>query len=454
MSTARLAMMVAFGAFMLLLSACGAGEGSPESSSSDPGSTTSQSSTASAPESVPTSGAPEAYLIVSDLPEEHLYVIAMPSGEIIETFDHVELVAHTGVITLPDGRVLFADGHDDVLRVLDLQAEGGPALVASAPLASGQAWSAVDPAFRYYAGSSRTETEAIVDVVDLETMEAAQLRLPVTESGETHVALGGTPLSAFVWAAGTLYAYPVEAIMAGTATDPTATFETGPGAHSQVLSLEDDILWTSLPDELLGVRIEGNTFGETLTIPWNVDGREGGRVGRMRLSYDGRHIYGALAASVPAEGWVNRENDVHVADLGGLLAKRMPLHLGITGRAAIAEPYAFFYSIHPEGDEAILVDTDDSSATFQQIVARIPLTPLASGPVVGESASGTNLRGGTITPDGRWAFVSNGGEGTISVISTAERAVISTITLPTPLAGGGLLVAWNPGAPLVDLLGR
>lgn len=437
-----------------LLFGCGAEEpASPamEVASSGSGSATPASSSAQA--SAP-AGSPEAYLVVSDTHEEQLYVVAMPAGEIVATFDHVMLAAHTSAIVLLDGRLLFVDAHDDVLRVLDLAAEGGPALTASAPIAPGQAWSAVDAEFRYYAGSSRTETEAIVDVVDLASMETHQIRMPVSESGETHVALGGTPLSAFVWAAGVLYSYPVDAIMSGTASEPVATLETGPGAHSQVLDSHEGVLWTSLPDELLGVRIVGNAFGETLSIPWNVGGREGGRVGRMRLSSDGHYIYGTLAASVPAEGWVERENDIHVADLQGLTAKRMPLHRGISGRAGLSESYAFFYSVHPDGDEAILFDVDDSSATFQQIVARIPLPSLASGPVPGESASGRNVRGGSITPDGRWAFVSHGGEGKISVIDTAERVITSEVTPPTPLAGGGYLIAWQPGAPLVDLLGR
>jgi hypothetical protein len=445
----RLAPLAVVGVFALLLAACGADDSPAQASGSAAGA--GAAAVPAAPESA--AGAPEAYLVVSDVPEEHLYVFAMPSGDLIATFDHIELTAHTGAIVLPDGRLLFADGHDDVLRVLDLLAEGGPALVGSAPISAGQAWSAVDPDLRYYAGSTRTETEAIIDIVDLETLEAAQLRIEISESGETHIALGGEPLSAFVWAAGVLYSYPVADIFAG-ATEPVAVLETGPGAHSQVFDASRGVLFTSLPGELHGVRIEGNAFGETLSIPWNVDGREGGRVGRMRLSYDGRYMYGSLAAAVPAEGWTDRVNDIHVADLQAGAAKRMELARGIVGRSGLSERYTFFYSIHPDGDEAILFDVREGSPTFQQVAARISLEPLANGPVPGESASGKNLRGGSITPDGRWAFVSHGGEGRISVIDTEQRQVTASLSVPTALAGGGFLVAWQPGTPLVDLLGR
>lgn len=410
--------------------------------------------TASATAEASSSAAVEAYLIASDAAEEHLYVFAMPAGELVATFDHVELAAHTGALVLPDGRVLFMDDHDSVLRVLDLNAASGPALVASAALEPGQAWSAVDPDLRYYAGSSRTETEAMVDIVDLTSMAVGQLRFPVTGEGETHVALGGEPLSALVWSGGSLYSYPVDAIMAGTATEPVSTIETGPGAHSQAFDPARGILWTSLPEELHGVRIEGNTFGEELSLPWASDGLEGGRVGRLRLSYDGNYLYGTLAATVPPEGWVDRQNDFYAADLERMEVKRMSLHPGISGRWGLSVPYAFAYSIHPEGDEAILIDVDSASSDYLQEALRVDLPPLASGPVAGEAATGKNARGGVITPDGRWAFVSNGGEGTISVIDTSTGTVTATLSTPTALAGGGYLVAWQPDAPLIDLIAR
>ncbi|MDA0815644.1 MAG: hypothetical protein O2924_03630 [Chloroflexi bacterium] len=263
---------------VLFLVGCSGGGDEPPAAAPTSASTVAASATASTSvDSAPMSAEPrevgaEAFLIVSDAAEEHLYVFSVPAGELVATFDHVELSAHTGALTLPDGRVLFSDDHDGVLRVLDLSGAAGPELVASAPIEPGQAWSAVDPDLRYYAGVSRTETEAIVYDVDLRSMTVAQLRLPVTEPGETHVALGGEPLSAFVWSGGTLYSYLVEGIMAGAVSEAASTLETGPGAHSQALDTVRGILWTSLPEMLHGVRIEGNTFGEVVTLPWNADG--------------------------------------------------------------------------------------------------------------------------------------------------------------------------------------
>ena len=94
------------------------------------------------------------------------------------------------------------------------------------------------------------------------------------------------------------------------------------------------------------------------------------------------------------------------------------------------------------------------SATFQQLVAVVPLLPLRHGPVAGEPTTGTEMRTGTITPDGRWAFVSHGGDGVISVIHTAAPRVTALLRLPTPLQGGGYLVAVQPGAPVLDTHAR
>ncbi|MDO9445931.1 MAG: hypothetical protein Q7K37_11500, partial [Dehalococcoidia bacterium] len=269
--------------------------------------------------------------------------------------------------------------------------------------------------------------------------------------GEPHVAVGGSPATVYAYLGGTLSSYFVADIMAGNVT-PADTLEIGGGAHSQVLAR--DTLYTSLPERLDAVKVNGVRFGDRSEMAWNVEGREGGRNARMRLSYDGGYIYGAVAATVPAEQWASRLNDVHIADLATGEAKRFELAPGIVGRFAISEPFALFFNIHPDGDVAYLLDVKPGSATFQQIVARIPLEALSDGPKAGESASGANARAGTITPDGRWALVSHGGDGRISIIDTATKTVTGVIETPTPLGGGGYLASWTPGAPLTDTLGR
>ncbi|GMU39955.1 MAG: hypothetical protein AMXMBFR23_08210 [Chloroflexota bacterium] len=396
--------------------------------------------------------APEGYLVVADPAEERLYVYGLPGGDLLTDMDHVVLSAHTGTLVLPDGRFLYIDDHEHQLRVLDLKAEGGPRDAGSAAIPGDQAWSAVDPEGRYYAGSRRDDAKATISVIDLATMQRADIEIDAAGlNGEPHVALGGSPATVYAYIGGTLSSYFVADVMAGNTT-PANTLEIGGGAHSQVLAR--GTLYTSLPERLDAVKVNGVRFGERSEIPWNVDDREGGRNGRMRLSYDGGYIYGAVAASVPAEEWANRVNDVHIADLATGEAKRFELAPGIVGRFSLSQPYALFYNIHPDGDAAYLLDVKPGSATFQEIVARIPLEALTDGPKAGESASGKNARGGTITPDGRWAFVSHGGDGRISIIDTATKAVVGSIETPTALRGGGYLASWTPGTPLMDAFGR
>jgi hypothetical protein len=42
----------------------------------------------------------------------------------------------------------------------------------------------------------------------------------------------------------------------------------------------------------------------------------------------------------------------------------------------------------------------------------------------------------------------------VSVIDMERGEVVGSIETPTPLAGGGYLVAWESGTPLVDPIGR
>jgi hypothetical protein len=84
------------------------------------------------------------------------------------------------------------------------------------------------------------------------------------------------------------------------------------------------------------------------------------------------------------------------------------------------------------------------------------LEPLTRAPEPGESpfGAGQESRRATISPDGRWGFISHGGDGRISVIDTSDRRVARTLTVPTPLEKGGYLVAVQPGMPLADTIGR
>jgi YVTN family beta-propeller protein len=57
------------------------------------------------------------------------------------------------------------------------------------------------------------------------------------------------------------------------------------------------------------------------------------------------------------------------------------------------------------------------------------------------------------TPDGRYAFVTHGGDGKVSVVDT-ERLSVQQVRVPTALRGGGYITAVQKGAEPVDLMAR
>ena len=82
------------------------------------------------------------------------------------------------------------------------------------------------------------------------------------------------------------------------------------------------------------------------------------------------------------------------------------------------------------------------------------LAPLSNGPVADQPPTGREARFVAVTPDGRYAFATHGGDGKISVIDTATLSVTKVLELPTALRGGGYITAVQPGAPIVDLIAR
>jgi hypothetical protein len=188
-----------------------------------------------------------------------------------------------------------------------------------------------------------------------------------------------------------------------------------------------------------------------------VDGRSTGRNARPRLSWDGKHVYGAIGVTAPegAEKWAERDVDFHAADLAALSAKRFAFTKGIVPRFQLSKRHAFFANITGQGDYAVYIGVDPAvPAELWQVSARVPLAALVNGPTAGQSAAGKEARASAVTPDGRWGFVSHGGEGKISVIDTNAKAIAGMITTPSPLSGGGYLFAVQPGTAPVDTCTR
>lgn len=277
-------------------------------------------------------------------------------------------------------------------------------------------------------------------------------------SEELHVAVAGEPAHLFASVGSEIRVWPLADVLSGAAAAPVASVAIHPGSHGLVVSHRTGVLYITAAG---GTGFDGASvqmpFARTELVPWDVDGLSTGRNARPRLSYDGRYIYGAIAQSAPegAERWAERAVDLHVVDLDTKSATRSGLTKGTVAKFQLSQNLALFANVNESGEsQAILVDVVSGSPTFQQVVARVPLAPLSQGPVVGQSTSGGQALGSAITPDGKWGFVSHGGDGKVSVIDTASRSVVRVIDTPTPLDKGGYLFALQRGVEPVDTCAR
>lgn len=413
-----------------------------------------------------------ARLLVGDIAAAKLHVYGVPDFQLQATFDDLAVGAHAGVVALGDGRVLIPDDRNKQLVVLRVGGEGAPSLEKRVPmpipLPTRYAWAAADPKGEVFAATGLDSDEAtkLLTLVDLKTYAAKQFRVDVgAAEAEANLALGGDPdpvvllhlvdrVDAFRVSDLMRPESKINGILDGS-IKPAGTLPVGRGGHSDSYSSATR-KWTGSTlrgFEIATLEADG-ALGKHKTLSWEADERGGGRNARQRLSHDGRHVFGPLNPPVPPAQWADAEVDLHWVDLTNETAKRTPLARGSVGRGGVAKSLAVYASIHPDGDHANLVDVDPASPSFRQVAARVPLPRLAEGPVAGQPTAGREGRHAAITPDGRFAFVTHGGEGKISVVDTAAKAVVRTIATPTPLKGGGFITGVQPGAASADLAAR
>ncbi len=409
----------------------------------------------------------EGFLLVAELAEgkESIHAYSLPELQHTGQIDDVKLGNHLGAIALKDGRVITSDDKHDQLIAIGIDAAGKPSIVnrVDANLGTGAVWGCGDKDLRYLAVSSGLDgLDQVANILKLDDFSLREFPITVPSlngaSEEVHAAVAGDPAHLFASVGGEIRVWPLPDVLAGTATSPVATIPINTGSHGIVVSHRTGVLYITAG---VGTGFDGAAlqmpFARTQLVPWDVDGLSTGRNARPRLSYDGRYIYGAIAQTVPegAERWAERPVDLHAADLDTKSAKRSALTKGIVPKFQLSQKFALFANVNETGaSQAILVDVVASSPTFQQVVGRVALAPLSNGPVVGQSASGKQALASAITPDGKWAFVSHGGDGKISVIDTTTRTVARVLDTPTTLANGGYLFAVQPGVEPVDTCAR
>jgi hypothetical protein len=415
---------------------------------------------------------------------------------------------HGGAIVLPDGRILVNDESHQRTLAIKLNSAGAPSIVnsVSSRLGTEAPWTAVDPLFRYYAvasnGGGSSPGSEILNLIDLKTFTNTQLEIPLKGTTEDLTPFfGGNPLTLFAGVGGNeMHAYNVAALLKHNVT-PTGTFTMGPNSHggfSSPVTGTIGITTGPQPPTLgtgtnqtpnpanLGLDVFNvacfpglcNTpfsfvfpclgtlcpsLNNRVTVPWNADGLTLSKGNRVRVMADGAHIMTPLNVDLTpgiTTDWQDVRLDAHFTDLRTKTARRINVGTGATSRGfPVSQTYAVEPIIKPKApdgkDQLKIIDVRPNSPTYLQIVRTVDLTQMTNGPVAGIDPVYPTYerRFAAIAPDGRYAFVTRGGDGKIDMVDTATGAVTSVNT-PTSLTGGGHITAFQVGLIPWDLSGR
>lgn len=421
------------------------------------------------------------FLLVADPQERKVFFYSVPDLRLTGQLDDVGLgtpgtganaglgsPVHSGTVVLPGGRIVGIDDVKQEIIEIRLDGLGRPRIDRRVPASAPDngAWSAVDPAFRYFAISSgKDEQTGVVNLVDLSTFKNTIVEIPLSVPEEVHPYLAGYPLQLFVSVGGKIQGFGVAELVKGNKT-LTSEVAVGTGSHGPVISPKTSTLGITttagldvvnlncpLPIGFLGCAGRPS-LGSRTTVPWDVDGLAGSQNFRPRLTNDGGGVLGALGVA-PADpaAWADTRQDVHAVDLKTKTAKRFGLGRGIAPRFANSSSVAVFATVHPDGDKLRLLDVRPGSPTLHQFTGEAPLAAMTNGPVAGQPTAGRERRFVAVTPNGRWAFASHGGDGKVSMVDTGNRSV-REFAVPTPLKGGGYLVGINLSFFPADLMGR
>ena len=414
-----------------------------------------------------TSVAKNEYLVVSDPQAQALHVYHASDNKRTGSLDDIAVSSHGGTLPLPDGRLIVVDDANAQVDAIAINAKGKPRIVNSAKIPGddweGMAWGAADRKLRYFAFTGEGhDGVSPISVVDLTTFDIHQIEVPTgPDAGgttpETQVYLAGQPLQLVYTTAGKFHAMSLADVLAGRTPEVTSTAPAGQHTHGPVVARNGAAVFSTTAEGFFGASITGTALRSPRSVAYSTSpSRVIPSNSRPRLAADERTVWGAVAQNtgLSAADWADTRNDVSIIDTVTFNSRLVRLPDGQNSRLAMSAPYAAVATVNPEGDTLTLLDAERDSRTYRRIVGTVAISASSGGPVAGQPTTGTQPHFVALDPAGRRAYVTNGGDGKITVIDTASRRVIKVIDTPTPLTGGGYLVVVKPGAPLHDLVGR
>ncbi|MDQ3248372.1 MAG: hypothetical protein M3Q45_04100, partial [Chloroflexota bacterium] len=335
----------------------------------------------------PTAATPEGHLIVADTDASGLTVFAIPTWEQTGRIENVTMADHPGFLALPGGRVLFTDNTTQELLVLDVS--GTPTITVRVAIPGVAIHLGVDATLEHALVSTMANEETGKGENSLTMIDLASHEVTVQpiETGEPGLLVGeNTIFHRDGGEIGRLQAFMMDGF--GTHTDATAPY-VDIGAYGHGEALVGDYAYIATDDGIDVVNVAGAEPRYVTVLPWNVSNREGGRGYYMRADSHNTYLWSYLRIVANPEAdaswanWQDWQNDAYVIDVKAQTATRFDLGPGLVYRMALSDKYALYSRLHPDGDQAILVDADPTSATFGQITATIDLPAVGDAPVTG-----------------------------------------------------------------------
>lgn len=411
------------------------------------------------------------WLLTADPKAAALYVNDVSDGSQKGSIDGIELGVHAGTIQLGKGRIALVDESKPSLNILEVDHQGKPVIAQSfkIPDPNGKweraGWITTDVNKRYVAVGSDFDgsTEQQVTLVDLQnggqwtvSLQTNEVVLATTgKSGteEMHTFLAGDPLRLVVSSGGKLDAYLVSDITSGNPA-PTRHSSTALGAypHGPLMGKDGDAIGSTLNSGVETLRLTRDGFGSPVSAGYPAGV---GQSYRPRMAPDGTTFVGAQAGRVEkGTAWNLTPAYLMSGPMTQGSISSVKVGEGIATRAAVSSRFASLVLTKAGGDDLILLDRNPQTRIYDGGKTEIPLEPLSAGPKAGQDSKTAETRFIAATKDGEMIFVSRGGEGAVTQVSTSESKARRTITFPTKLAAGGYLAVINPAEAPFDLGGR
>lgn len=386
--------------------------------------------------------APSPLLLVSDHVHGSVHLRTVPDGAEVGRLTGRHLSEHAGFLALPGGRAACVDDRRGELLVLD---PFGEELVETAfPVATPAEHLACDPSGRWLAvttglGKNAEPWSDLMTVIDRTEGDVTRVRTRTGEPGVTVLGDGDPLLVVRHREPGALAVHRFADVLGAPpgcpAVTPHARLPLPDDGHGDAQDPYTAHVFAATGEGVHRAGREGDTLVPRPLIPW----RSPARGWYLRLDPRRRALWSTLRGG-PTDPlrWPEWTNQAWRHDLETDRTTLTDLGPGLVFRLALARHHTAFTRIHPDGDELILLASDDTAR-------RVPLPPMDGAPRRGDTPwEGVQRRAVAASPDCDWVAVTRGGHGEVHVFDARTGDEAARLKLDTPLHHGGHAMLRTP----------